>query len=763
MKHIKFDLLIKYENNELEDKTRERVETHIKECDECKAKLNFYRGTVESLGEYNESSSAEIEFPSIQITDELRERIEQMGSTTWYYRLWGRITEGISSIHWKPYIYGWASAILLIAPVVILYFHTTRVKEAVPKEAVPKEAVPKDGSEYSSQFAYDGLVMDIVGDKVITNVHKDVEVGQRLEVLGKVATLEITSIDAGFSKAIIVSQDKSEGVKKSDFVKIFTPSKGNLKSNNFDDAGGKSTLAKSSPINPTTRIIPPDAQNTFAVIIGIEKYPSLPKDKQLNFAVDDAEAMKEVFVKRGGIPPQNIKLLLNAEATKKAIEESMRIWLNNKLEGKPYQSATIIIYYSGHGGRIEDLDGDETDGYDEVLLPYYKPDKTDENKITSLIIDDEFGWWLSQVKAKQKISIFDCCYAGGAERDKGVNLTVVTTKQGANYPSRKENPLTKDIRLPDTIVMSACNSEEKAKERKGLKHGVFTYYLLEALEGKADYGDNSMLSVQEAFQYAAERVEGQTPVLTPDESPLKDVCLLEDKWRVLRVSDSEIVIALTNSNGIENNDRLRVVRRDKVIELRSGVEPIGKKEIAVIEVTDVQDQLSYAKLVEGQKPKVGDKLKKKKDGHLIAILTTPEVQEKEGRPPLLTVDYDSSDEKASGTIHDLVNSKDYTVIVYVYTDKWHMRPDASENSYATIAKKIDDDYLSWSVEYVDKGDKILALLVQREAFEAYRAETDPEDKYNRKKNKINPLKEEEMKRLKDNKDVVVIWAEKKIQ
>ena len=30
---------------------------------------------------------------------------------------------------------------------------------------------------------------------------------------------------------------------------------------------------------------------------------------------------------------------------------------------------TVWIHYSGHGGRLEDQDGDEEDGFDETLCP----------------------------------------------------------------------------------------------------------------------------------------------------------------------------------------------------------------------------------------------------------------------------------------------------------------------------------------------------------------------------------------------------------
>jgi hypothetical protein len=61
-----------------------------------------------------------------------------------------------------------------------------------------------------------------------------------------------------------------------------------------------------------------------------------------------------------------------------------------------------FISYSGHGTRVKDLNGDETDGFDEALVLYDK-----------LFIDDEFQ--LCWAKFNQGFKIFfinDSCYNG---------------------------------------------------------------------------------------------------------------------------------------------------------------------------------------------------------------------------------------------------------------------------------------------------------------------------------------------------------------
>ena len=53
--------------------------------------------------------------------------------------------------------------------------------------------------------------------------------------------------------------------------------------------------------------------NSWALIIGINKYENVQK---LDFAADDAIAMRDILIKSFNFPEDNVTILLNEEATK---------------------------------------------------------------------------------------------------------------------------------------------------------------------------------------------------------------------------------------------------------------------------------------------------------------------------------------------------------------------------------------------------------------------------------------------------------------
>src|ERR1044071_7813583 len=60
---------------------------------------------------------------------------------------------------------------------------------------------------------------------------------------------------------------------------------------------------------------------TWAVVIGISKYPKLPGGQQLQFAESDATSFAEA-IKKGGVKPENIRLLTGSMATLAAIKSA---------------------------------------------------------------------------------------------------------------------------------------------------------------------------------------------------------------------------------------------------------------------------------------------------------------------------------------------------------------------------------------------------------------------------------------------------------
>ena len=81
--------------------------------------------------------------------------------------------------------------------------------------------------------------------------------------------------------------------------------------------------------------------NDVAVVIGIERYQSLPKT---DFSYNDAKLVRE-YLRALGFAERNIEYLVDDRATLSAIKKVIETWLPNIV--KP--GSRVLIYYSGHG------------------------------------------------------------------------------------------------------------------------------------------------------------------------------------------------------------------------------------------------------------------------------------------------------------------------------------------------------------------------------------------------------------------------------
>ena len=60
------------------------------------------------------------------------------------------------------------------------------------------------------------------------------------------------------------------------------------------------------------------------------------------------------------------------------------------------------------------------------------------------------------------------------------------------------------------MIITASSANEVSEEKDDLQHGVFTYYLLEGLRGKADTDQDGMVTVDEAYRYVSDKVPQAT-------------------------------------------------------------------------------------------------------------------------------------------------------------------------------------------------------------------------------------------------------------
>jgi len=81
---------------------------------------------------------------------------------------------------------------------------------------------------------------------------------------------------------------------------------------------------------------------------------------------------------------------------------------------------SLFFHYSGHGGQTKDLDGDEEDGYDEVIYPV-------DFEAAGQLVDDEMFFTIVKPLPPgcRLTAIFDSCHSGSA-----IDLPYVYSTEG---------------------------------------------------------------------------------------------------------------------------------------------------------------------------------------------------------------------------------------------------------------------------------------------------------------------------------------------
>lgn len=221
-----------------------------------------------------------------------------------------------------------------------------------------------------------------------------------------------------------------------------------------------------------------DASTKRALLIGIDDYKA-PHISDLRGCVNDAELMRTVLVGKFNVPPENILMLTNGEATHSGIVDAIR----NHLIAETSEGDIVILHYSGHGSQMKDTSNDEIDNYDETLVPH---DSRTEGIFD--ISDDEINGLLKQLteKTKNVTFIFDSCHSGAGARNgntvRRIEPDLRTPPAPASFAvSTRGAEGETDLRLEnsDYVLISGSLANELSNEAifEGERHGALTWYL----------------------------------------------------------------------------------------------------------------------------------------------------------------------------------------------------------------------------------------------------------------------------------------------
>jgi peptidoglycan/xylan/chitin deacetylase (PgdA/CDA1 family)/TolA-binding protein len=237
---------------------------------------------------------------------------------------------------------------------------------------------------------------------------------------------------------------------------------------------------------------PPAAQpyhDSWAAIIGIDDYVNWQK---LQYAAHDALGVKDLLIQKYNFKPDHIVTLLNGAATR----QNILSLLGDKF-GNPNLVARedrVLVFYAGHGATRKLASGRE--------LGYIIPVDADlTNYEGSAISMTNFQDISEAIPAKHLLFIMDSCYSG-----------LALTRGGGALPS--QNYLNEISRREARQMFTAGGRDQQVADNGPNGHSVFTWTLLQGLDGRADLNGDGFITATELAAYVAPAVSAlshQTP------------------------------------------------------------------------------------------------------------------------------------------------------------------------------------------------------------------------------------------------------------
>lgn len=228
----------------------------------------------------------------------------------------------------------------------------------------------------------------------------------------------------------------------------------------------------------------------WVLAVGVSTY----RDGKLNLKFADADAKAvagalEEQQRRRVYGDIHSLVLTNEQATRESILKGIRTFIE-----KAEPDDVAAIFMAGHG--VRDL---ITGTY--YFLPH---PATAENFFTTGLRVEEFNDMVRilQRHMRHVVVMLDTCHAGA--------LGLGPEEMQA------ADDLAAQVRAEGVFLLAATKPGDESKEIPKLGHGVFTYALLNALHGKANTGDDGLLSLAELVVYLGAEVprltsRAQTP------------------------------------------------------------------------------------------------------------------------------------------------------------------------------------------------------------------------------------------------------------
>jgi tetratricopeptide (TPR) repeat protein len=230
---------------------------------------------------------------------------------------------------------------------------------------------------------------------------------------------------------------------------------------------------------PPKTVTPP---RSWAVVVGVSQYPKLAATQQLRFTERDAQSIYSILIspEGGAFKAENVHVLNGAKATLAALRHEIDEWLPSVAK----EQDRVLIYFAGHGFVFEGQ------GY---LAPVdIDPANVKGTGYPMRELSDVIS---NKIHARWKIMMTDACHSGMISPEESQNLNNTLAGLGTSLFS-----------------LTASRDRERSFEDPTLDggHGVFTYYVVQGMQGRADTSRDGIVTADELAEYVHTQVREYT-------------------------------------------------------------------------------------------------------------------------------------------------------------------------------------------------------------------------------------------------------------
>ena len=235
------------------------------------------------------------------------------------------------------------------------------------------------------------------------------------------------------------------------------------------------------------------SQRKRAFMVGISHYDTALTGYQWNNinGTEDVNLLTLILRKQGFA----ITSLLDEQATFDNITTQL-----SQFADKTKKGDIVYLHFSAHGQPVEDLNGDEEDGWDEAIIPidafkYYKKGVYEGKKH---LLDDQLNTYVKKLRDKIGPTgflyvVIDACHAGTSSRAN--DETVRGTKIGFTYHNKVFKPsankkshfkIAPSAKQSHVLYLEACRPDQVNMEIKvaDKRYGPLSYNIAQALQAK---------------------------------------------------------------------------------------------------------------------------------------------------------------------------------------------------------------------------------------------------------------------------------------